>query len=88
MVLLMEIQSSTPCELATRMTDSGVTAVGEYPKKKEIEEGCQTMKNRKQRMGWDSNPRYAQTYASFQDWCLRPLGHPSRWVKSTKQPSD
>ena len=29
------------------------------------------------RMGWDSNPRYAQTYASFQDWCLRPLGHPS-----------
>ena len=28
-------------------------------------------------MEWDSNPRYAQTYASFQDWCLRPLGHPS-----------
>jgi hypothetical protein len=28
-------------------------------------------------MGWDSNPRGAETPASFQDWCLQPLGHPS-----------
>ena len=24
---------------------------------------------------WDSNPRRACTLASFQDWCLKPLGH-------------
>src|SRR3546814_21198312 len=29
------------------------------------------------RRGWDSNPRWGSTHASFQDWCLKPLGHPS-----------
>ena len=29
------------------------------------------------RMGWDSNPRWACTHASFQDWSHKPLGHPS-----------
>ncbi len=24
------------------------------------------------RRGWDSNPRYAQTYAGFQDRCIQP----------------
>lgn len=28
-------------------------------------------------MGWDSNPRNPCEFASFQDWCLKPLGHPS-----------
>ena len=29
------------------------------------------------RMGWDSNPRCSCPHASFQDWSLKPLGHPS-----------
>jgi hypothetical protein len=29
------------------------------------------------RMGRDSNPRYPCGYGSFQDCCLKPLGHPS-----------
>src|SRR3954452_17763351 len=29
------------------------------------------------RKGWDSNPRWTCAHASFQDWCLKPLGHPS-----------
>jgi hypothetical protein len=29
------------------------------------------------RTEWDSNPRWTYTHASFQDWCLKPLGHPS-----------
>src|SRR3546814_1342336 len=29
------------------------------------------------RRGWDSNPRWASTHASFQAWCLKPLVHPS-----------
>ena len=28
-------------------------------------------------MGWDSNPRWSCPHASFQDWSLKPLGHPS-----------
>ena len=28
------------------------------------------------RRGWDSNPRYARTYANFQDWCLKPTRPP------------
>src|SRR5436190_13384556 len=28
-------------------------------------------------MGRDSNPRYPYEYGSFQDCCLKPLGHPS-----------
>ena len=28
------------------------------------------------RRGWDSNPRYAHTYANFQDWCLKPTRPP------------
>ena len=31
-------------------------------------------------MGWDSNPRDAQTPAGFQDQCLQPLGHPSMLI--------
>ena len=27
------------------------------------------------RRGWDSNPRHACARGSFQDYCLRPLGH-------------
>ena len=27
------------------------------------------------RRGWDSNPRTPCDVASFQDWCLQPLGH-------------
>ena len=30
------------------------------------------------RRGRDSNPRYACTYAGFQDQCFQPLSHPSR----------
>ena len=30
------------------------------------------------RRGWDSNPRYAHTYANFQDWCLKPTRPPLR----------
>jgi hypothetical protein len=33
--------------------------------------------NRRERMGWDSNPRYPCGHAGFQDRCLKPLGHPS-----------
>ncbi len=29
-------------------------------------------------MGRDSNPRYPYGYGSFQDCCLKPLGHPSK----------
>jgi hypothetical protein len=29
------------------------------------------------RTEWDSNPRYFLEYASFQDWYLEPLDHPS-----------
>lgn len=36
----------------------------------------------KWRMGWDSNPRNAHTFAGFQDRCLQPLGHPSKEVTS------
>jgi len=32
------------------------------------------------RKGWDSNPRWTCAHASFQDWCLKPLGHPSKPV--------
>ena len=32
-------------------------------------------------MGWDSNPREACTPAGFQDRCLKPLGHPSKYLK-------
>jgi hypothetical protein len=28
-------------------------------------------------MGWDSNPRTPYEVGSFQDCCLKPLGHPS-----------
>ena len=31
------------------------------------------------RRGWDSNPRHARARGSFQDYCLRPLGHLSRY---------
>ena len=27
------------------------------------------------RREWDSNPRWTCAHASFQDWCLKPLGH-------------
>ena len=30
-----------------------------------------------ERRGWDSNPRVLSD-ASFQDWCIEPLCHPSR----------
>src|SRR5580704_2223888 len=30
------------------------------------------------RKGWDSNSRDPCGPASFQDWCLKPLGHPSK----------
>jgi hypothetical protein len=29
------------------------------------------------RKGWDLNPRYGSPHGSFQDCCLKPLGHPS-----------
>jgi hypothetical protein len=35
----------------------------------------------KWRRGWDSNPRWTCAHASFQDWCLKPLGHPSTFEK-------
>lgn len=35
------------------------------------------------RTEWDSNPRYARTYVSFQDWYHKPLGHPSRHLSNT-----
>src|ERR1700730_12738349 len=39
--------------------------------------------NRRERMGWDSNPRYPCGHAGFQDRCLKPLGHPSKlWTKT------
>ena len=31
------------------------------------------------RREWDSNPRWACTHGGFQDRCLKPLGHLSRW---------
>jgi hypothetical protein len=44
------------------------------------------------RRGWDSNPRWALTHASFQDWSLKPLGHLSVPVfyqaPTTKRPAD
>ena len=33
------------------------------------------------RMGWDSNPRDPCRSAGFQDRCLQPLGHPSKYLK-------
>ena len=37
------------------------------------------------RKGWDSNPRYPWRHSSFQDWCIRPLCHPSMiYCKKTK----
>lgn len=38
----------------------------------------------KWRMGWDSNPRNALTFAGFQDRCLQPLDHPSTCSSSTE----
>ncbi len=37
-----------------------------------------TRAGRIQRMGWDSNPRYAFTYTHFPGVRLKPLGHPSQ----------
>ena len=36
-----------------------------------------------QRMGWDSNPRYAFTYTHFPGVRLKPLGHPSNRMLRT-----
>ncbi len=38
----------------------------------------------KWRTGWDSNPRNAFTFGGFQDRCLKPLGHPSVALPSSK----
>jgi hypothetical protein len=35
----------------------------------------------------DSNPRYAYTHASFQDWCIQPLCHPSKEGENVRYPS-
>jgi hypothetical protein len=32
------------------------------------------------RRGWDSNPRWTCAHAGFQDRCLKPLGHPSKFA--------
>ena len=50
---------------AARFTRNGLVATGRETVQVE------------RRMGRDSNPRYPCEYGSFQDCCLKPLGHPS-----------
>lgn len=35
------------------------------------------------RVEWDLNPRNGCPFASFQDWCLKPLGHPPARLSQT-----
>src|SRR5205085_3220960 len=69
------IRSSKPCDVGRQPSDGMLDGILPYIPSKIL------ILLHKWRMGWDSNPREACTPAGFQDRCLKPLGHPSKYLK-------
>jgi hypothetical protein len=81
----------TPRGVELRVDEAGAVTYGRYRRVHRRVAWVRALEIRdllgRWRREWDSNPRWTCAHASFQDWCLKPLGHLSELACALAVPS-